>query len=214
LEESSENQSCIDSTAAHGGEEERAEGSEGLDDLGELYLDKESLLPLIRTDLVQYCLALNPRWRPARHLLYLADRLMAAERRAVTRLVVTMPPQHGKSWTTSQHFPAWYLGRHPEHSVITGAYNETKALDFGLSVKDQVNDPLFRLVFPELTVRRDSNSALKFTTEQGGSYFAVGRAARRPAGGPTCSSWMILIRMRKRCAAMRCGARSGAGGAR
>ncbi len=100
---------------------------------------------------------------------------MAAERRELTRLVITMPPQHGKSWTTSQHFPAWYLGRHPEHSVITGAYNETKALDFGLSVKDQVNDPLFRLVFPYVSVRRDSNSALKFTTAQGGSYFAVGR---------------------------------------
>jgi hypothetical protein len=81
-----------------------------------LYPDKQSLLPLIRADLVQYCLAINPRWRPARHLLYLADRLMAAERRELTRLVITMPPQHGKSWTTSQHFPAWYLGRHPEHS--------------------------------------------------------------------------------------------------
>ncbi len=124
---------------------------------------------------MQYCLALNPRWRPARHLLYLADRLMAAEQRELTRLVITMPPQHGKSWITSQHFPAWYLGRHPDHSVITAAYNETKALDFGLSVKDQVNDPLFRLVFPYMSVRRDSNSALKFTTVQGGSYFAVGR---------------------------------------
>ena len=100
---------------------------------------------------------------------------MAAERRELTRLVVTMPPQHGKSWTTSQHFPAWYLGRHPEHSVFTAAYNETKALDFGLSVKDQINDPLFGLVFPGFAVRRDSNSALKFATEQGGSYFAVGR---------------------------------------
>jgi hypothetical protein len=93
------------------------------DGLESLYPDKESLLPLIRADLVQYCLAMNPRWRPARHLLYLADRLMAAERRELTRLVITMPPQHGKSWTTSQHFPAWYLGRHPEHSLITAAYN-------------------------------------------------------------------------------------------
>ena len=85
--------------------------SEDSEDCGleDLYPDKESLLPLIAADLVQYCLAMNPQWRPARHLLYLADRLMAAERRELTRLVITMPPQHGKSWTTSQHFPAWYL---------------------------------------------------------------------------------------------------------
>jgi phage terminase large subunit-like protein len=166
LGESLENRQDIDSIEDEYPDDDGLEG---------LYDDKESLLPLIRDDLVQYCLAMNPRWRPARHLLYLADRLMAAERRELTRLIVTMPPQHGKSWTTSQHYPAWYLGRHPEHSVITAAYNETKALDFGLSVKDQVNDPLFRLVFPDLGVRRDSNSALKFTTGQGGSYFAVGR---------------------------------------
>jgi hypothetical protein len=166
LGESLENRQDIDSIEDEYPDDDGLEG---------LYDDKESLLPLIRDDLVQYCLAMNPRWRPARHLLYLADRLMAAERRELTRLIVTMPPQHGKSWTTSQHYPAWYLGRHPEHSVITAAYNETKALDFGLSVKDQVNDPLFRLVFPDLGVRHDSNSALKFTTGQGGSYFAVGR---------------------------------------
>jgi hypothetical protein len=110
LGESSENHEYIQSATDGSGEDEGGEGLESLDDLEELYPDKESLLPLIRADLVQYCLALNPRWRPARHLLYLADRLMAAERREVTRLVVTMPPQHGKSWTTSQHFPAWYLG--------------------------------------------------------------------------------------------------------
>jgi hypothetical protein len=205
LGESLENRQDIDSIEDEYPDDDGLEG---------LYDDKESLLPLIRDDLVQYCLAMNPRWRPARHLLYLADRLMAAERRELTRLIVTMPPQHGKSWTTSQHYPAWYLGRHPEHSVITAAYNETKALDFGLSVKDQVNDPLFRLVFPDLGVRRDSNSALKFTTGQGGSYFAVGRGGRPPAGARTCSSSTILTRTRRRCAATRCGARSGAGGAR
>jgi phage terminase large subunit-like protein len=136
---------------------------------------RRKLLPLMRTDLVQYCQAINPQWRPARHLRFLAERLMAAERREISRLLVTMPPQHGKSWTVSQHFPAWYLGRHPQHSVITAAYNETKALDFGLAVKDQVNDPLFRLAFPDCVVRRDSNSALKFTTVRGGAYFAIGR---------------------------------------
>lgn len=117
----------------------------------------------------------EPALETCASLLYLADRLMAAERREMTRLVITMPPQHGKSSIASQHFPAWYLGRHPDHSVITAAYNETKALDFGLSVKDQVNDPLFRLVFPDMSVRRDSNSALRFTTIHGGCYYAVGR---------------------------------------
>jgi len=129
----------------------------------------------LRNDLVRYCQAINPQWSPARHLRYLADWLMAAERREVSRVLITMPPQHGKSWTTSQHFPAWYLGRHPEHSIITAAYNEAKALDFGLSVKDQVNDPLFHEVFPQCEVRRDSNSAVKFTTSAGGTYFAIGR---------------------------------------
>ncbi len=53
---------------------------------------------------------------------FLCDQLMAVERGEITRLMVFMPPRHRKSQTANAHFSAWYLGRHPDHHVITASY--------------------------------------------------------------------------------------------
>jgi hypothetical protein len=45
----------------------------------------------------------------APHLALLIDHLEALERRDIRRLVVAMPPRHGKSRLVSQLFPAWGL---------------------------------------------------------------------------------------------------------
>jgi hypothetical protein len=34
------------------------------------------------------------------------------------RLIISMPPRHGKSLTASVYFPAWYLGLHPERAEV------------------------------------------------------------------------------------------------
>jgi len=52
----------------------------------------------------------------------LCDELMkfseAVERGESPRLMITMPPRHGKSMAASQYFPAWHLGRNPSHEFI------------------------------------------------------------------------------------------------
>ena len=39
------------------------------------------------------------------------------------RLMLLMPPRHGKSLLASQIFPAWHLGHRPDHEVINAGYN-------------------------------------------------------------------------------------------
>src|SRR3978361_1775958 len=43
------------------------------------------------------------------------DRLVAGE---ITRLMVFMPPRHGKSELVSRRLPAYILGRDPDASII------------------------------------------------------------------------------------------------
>ena len=50
------------------------------------------------------------RWRLARHLEFLNGRLVELSTGASGRLVVCMPPRHGKSELCSVYLPAWYLG--------------------------------------------------------------------------------------------------------
>lgn len=92
--------------------------------------------------------------------------------------MVTMPPRHGKTWTTSHLFPAWFIGRNPEQYVIATTYAQEFADDMGRAVRNIVADPLFAEVFPGCRLADDSASIRRFATKAGGSYFAVG------AGGP------------------------------
>src|SRR5699024_12691976 len=62
-------------------------------------------------------------WMPAKHLLYLTKKLEAVERGEIKRLMVFMPPRHGKSEVVTKKFPAWYLGRNPDNEVIISSYS-------------------------------------------------------------------------------------------
>ena len=44
------------------------------------------------------------------------------ERGEISRLMITVPPRHGKSMLASEFFPAWYLGRNPSNYVIAATY--------------------------------------------------------------------------------------------
>lgn len=87
----------------------------------------------------------------------------------------------------SEFFPAWYLGRNPDHYVIAATYAQDLADDFGRKVRNQIADPLFGRIFPGVSLKDDSSSVKRFhvdgprdqiTTGQHGAYFAVG------VGGP------------------------------
>ena len=63
-----------------------------------------------REDLAAYAAAMYPRFELPAHLRILVGVLERVERGELDRVIICMPPRHGKSMTTSQLFPAWYLG--------------------------------------------------------------------------------------------------------
>jgi Terminase large subunit, T4likevirus-type, N-terminal len=98
--------------------------------------DVENVLPLARKDLACYAIALHPGFELAPHHRFTIGKLEAVERGKIRRLIFAEPPQHGKSLTTSELFPAWYLGRHPDHSVICSTYGQDLSSDFGRKVRN------------------------------------------------------------------------------
>lgn len=139
--------------------------------------------------LISYAAYQWPGYRDAGHHRLIARHLEAVERGEITRLMITMPPRHGKSMLASEFFPAWYLGRNPDHYVVTATYAQELADDFGRKVKNQIEDAAFRAVFPGVGLADDSKSAKRFHIEgrdggyehsmsQRGAFYAVG------VGGP------------------------------
>lgn len=127
-----------------------------------------------RNSLLGFCEMMQPGFKNPAHVQLIISKLEAVERGEIKRLMINMPPRHGKTFVISQTFPAWYLGRNPNKFVIHCAYGQELAEDYGRSVRNQFLDPLFADVFPDVKMSDDSASIRRFHTNHRGVYFAVG----------------------------------------
>ncbi len=139
---------------------------------------KTEIAALARRDLTVYATAMWRSFQAPAHIRLIADKLEAVERGEIRRLMLFLPPRHGKSLLSTQFLPAWYLGRHPDRFVISASYGQDLADDFGRKVRNLIADPLHVALFPECRLAGDSASMRRFNLTAGGSYYAVGR------GGP------------------------------
>ena len=81
-------------------------------------------------------LASGGEWKLAPHLDLLNYYLLLVYMGAISRLMVWMPPRHGKSEFTSRYFPAWYIGRRPSHRVLLTSYEADFASQWGQQARD------------------------------------------------------------------------------
>src|SRR5574340_681321 len=73
------------------------------------------------------------------------------------RLIVETPPRHWKSSLVSDKFPAWFLGRQPQATVLLASYAVSLAVKFARSVRDTIeSNQLYQELFPEVRVRPDT----------------------------------------------------------
>ena len=90
------------------------------------------------------------------------------------RLIINMPPRHTKSEFASYLLPAWFLGQYPDKKIIQTSHTAELSVGFGRKVRNLVDSEDFKEVFPALALRSDSKAAGRWSTNQGGEYFAIG----------------------------------------
>lgn len=98
----------------------------------------------------------------------LAEALEQVERGEIPRLIITLPPRHGKSQLANWAFTAWYLGRNPYNSIITASYNESLAEEAGSKVREYMLSPMYAQVFPDCHLRKGSKAIDRLQTVEGG----------------------------------------------
>lgn len=79
------------------------------------------------------------RDRDGKHLDVLDDILMQVSRGDLKRVIVTMPPRHGKSERVSRKFPAWHLGRNPDDEIILASYSIDLSRGFSRIARDTLS---------------------------------------------------------------------------
>lgn len=126
-----------------------------------------------RSSLLAFTEYTHSDYRPAPHHVKICEALEAVARGDTKRLMVFMPPRHGKSELASRRFPAWYLGAYPRHQIIAASYNSELASDFGREVRNIVGAREYQALF-DTALAPDSQAANRWHTSAGGSYVAAG----------------------------------------
>lgn len=84
------------------------------------------------------------------------------------RLIITMPPRHMKSQSTSVAFSAWMLGHHPEMRIINISYSQDLATTFSKDARLVMESDWYRTAFPGTVISDLTNTQAEFaTTKQG-----------------------------------------------
>ena len=103
------------------------------------------------------------------------------------RLMLFLPPRHGKSTLASIAFPAWHLGRNPGHEFISCSYSGSLAMGFSRKVRGLLREPTYKTAF-KTRLDPESQSAESWLTTSGGGYVAAG-----VGGGITGKGAHILV---------------------
>jgi hypothetical protein len=127
---------------------------------------------------------------PAKHHRLIIEYLEAVERGDIPRLMIFLPPGAAKSVYASQIFPAWFLGKHPKKNVIAASHSAELAEKFGRRVRGFYSSAEHYRVF-NFGVSKESAAAGRWSTSEGGEYFAAGAGAG--AGLPNFESGVVLL---------------------
>ena len=111
----------------------------------------------------------------AKHHRAIAKALEQVAKGKIRRLIVTLPPRHGKSEMISRRFIPWLMGKDPYKSIIFATYNEDFAQDFGADCRSIMAAPQFNQVFPKFSFRQGGASKSRIQSENGGMSVFVGR---------------------------------------
>lgn len=125
--------------------------------------------------LLAFCRYMMPSYVVARHHRLIAHKLQQVEDGTIRRLMVTLPPQHGKSALVSRMFPAWFIGRNPSLRGLTIGYGEDFALaNYGRPLRNLLLNDKYPQVFPGVQLTKDAQAAGEWSTTQEGGWRVVG----------------------------------------
>jgi hypothetical protein len=137
-------------------------------------LERRNRIALCQNDFLAFIAAVDSAYKFGIHLKKLGGLLMEIEKGLKDRIAVSMAPRFGKSQMISIYYPAWYLGKHPDHKMILASHTSDLAVDMARKVRNLMQSDVYRAIFPGVNIAADAKAAGKWNTTKGGEVFAVG----------------------------------------
>lgn len=109
----------------------------------------------------------------AEHHRTIADALEKVYRGEITRLMIHVAPRYGKTELAVKNFIAKGLALNPASKYIHLSYSDDLALDNSETIRNIVGSPEYQELFPEVKVKKHSDSKKKWYTEANGGVYAT-----------------------------------------
>lgn len=111
------------------------------------------------------------------HIPYLCKELQDISQNLIDRkereydLLINIPPGTTKSTLITQMWPAWLWTLDPTLRVISNSYAAEISIEQASKTKDIVTSPLYKVLFPNVRIRKDKSAKTNYDTEAGGARY-------------------------------------------
>ena len=133
--------------------------------------EQQLAIALMRENYASYCYFVHKgKWIDTHFHKFLANRIQSFVETYTGNpydiLVLSCPPQHGKSLTVTETFPSWYVGKYPDRRCIIACYNDDFAGKFGRRNKAKI-DEVGQFVF-DIRLKKSSDRDMEVADHDGG----------------------------------------------
>ena len=136
--------------------------------------EERQALKKAQTSMIEFAKRVYPGFKVGPHHRKLAKIFQDVVDGKKKRVIINIAPRMGKSEFSSFLFPAYFLGNYPEKKIIMGTHTASLSEDFGRRVRNLIDSEDYKEVFPETQVADDQKAAGKWSTTDGGQYYAAG----------------------------------------
>lgn len=126
-----------------------------------------------KDDLLAFARYVDEEFETPPHIKQLADAFTRIEQGKLKRLIINIPPGHGKS-NLAKLFVAWALGRNPKRRIIYSSYSDDKASEVTGAIRDIIESNITKDIFPDLDVRADVRAKELWQTTKKGIVTGAG----------------------------------------
>jgi predicted phage terminase large subunit-like protein len=113
---------------------------------------------------------------PGNHIEAMVHRLEQLAAGTIRKLIITLPPRHGKSELVSGSFPAWVLGNDPKSKLTIVSYGSELSNSLFNNVRTIVKDDRYGQLFHDVSIRKGQDRADQLVTAGGGGVRATSKA--------------------------------------
>lgn len=111
-----------------------------------------------RNRLIDFTQFTFPKYQVSKHHRTIASALERLESGEITRLILNVPPQHGKSELATVRLIPWWLGRNPDDPIIAISYGSEPVERFSRDAREVMRSLEYKQIFPDVELDTSSQA--------------------------------------------------------